>query len=511
MTTRTFFKISVLLAFSGLVAGCATVSFEQPKSYSTAISDYNDTALGEYAATVAAHARGGSGFYPLDQGMDALGMRLHLAETAQKSIDLQYFLIKNDTAGAVMANALLKAADRGVRVRFLLDDVFTTVPDDSFLLINQHPNIDIRIFNPVSRRGIYALNFIAQFNRANRRMHNKSFTVDNSISIVGGRNIADEYFQLKTDSVFVDFDILAVGPIAVDISASFDEYWNHSRAVPIDQFIEDPKKEDLETVRAEIQEDLDAVYDTVYEKALDSQLLKDLMSERQPLFSGQVRLLADSPDKLINQINATHMRLAMELREVILSAEKEILLISPYYVPGDRGVQLLRDLVAKGVRVMILTNSLASTNHVPVHSAYARYRRDVIEAGAELYEARANAARQLNLDQDGPETLTLHSKLFVIDRRKLFVGSLNLDPRSIELNAEMGLLIEAEPMVNEMTQDLAEGLATLTYRVRIDDQGRLEWHCRIDDQPVVETKEPLTGGWRRFKAWLMKIAPERQL
>lgn len=511
MMTCTFFRISVLLAFSGLAAGCATVSFEQPKSYSTAISDYNETALGEYAATVAAHARGGSGFYPLDQGMDALGMRLHLADMAEKSIDLQYFLIKNDIAGAVMANALLKAADRGVRVRFLLDDVFTTVPDDSFLLINQHPNIDIRIFNPISRRGVYALNFIAQFNRANRRMHNKSFTVDNSISIVGGRNIADEYFQLKTDSVFVDFDILAVGPIAVDISASFDEYWNHSRAVPIDQFIEDPKKEDLETVRAEIQEDLDAIYDTVYEKALDSHLLKDLISDRQPLYSGQARLLADSPDKLINQINATHMRLAVELREVVLSAEKEILLISPYYVPGDRGVQLLRDLVAKGVRVMILTNSLASTNHVPVHSAYARYRRGVIEAGAELYEARANAARQLNLDKDGPETLTLHSKVFVIDRRKLFVGSLNLDPRSIELNAEMGLLIDAEPMVKEMTADMEAGLATLTYRVRIDDEGRLEWHCRIDDQPVVETKEPLTSGWRRFKAWLMKIAPERQL
>ena len=511
MMTRTFFRMSILLVFTSLVAGCATVSFEQPKPYSTAISDYNETSLGEYAATIAAQAPGGSGFYPLDQGMDALGMRLHLAELAEKSIDLQYFLIKNDTAGAVMANALLKAADRGVRVRFLLDDVFTTVPDDSFLLINQHPNIDIRIFNPVSRRGIYALNFIAQFNRANRRMHNKSFTVDNSISIVGGRNIADEYFQLKTDSVFLDFDILAVGPIAVDISASFDEYWNHSHAVPIDQFIEDPKKEDLETVRAEIKEDLDAIYDTVYEKALGSQLLNDLMSARQPLFSGQARLLADSPDKLINQINPTHMRLARQLREVVLSAEKEVLLISPYYVPGDRGVQLLRDLVARGVRVMVLTNSLASTNHVPVHSAYARYRRDVIEAGAELYEARANATRELNLDQAAPETLTLHSKLFVIDRRKLFVGSLNLDPRSIELNAEMGLLIDAEPMVKALTADMEAGLATLTYRVIINDEGRLEWHCRIHNQQVVESQEPLTSGWRRFKAWLMKIAPERQL
>ena len=194
------------------------------------------------AAHETAQHDGLSGFYPLRQGMDALGVRLRLAERAEKSIDMQYFLMKLDTAGVVMANALLKSADRGVRVRFLLDDVFTTVPDRSFLLMNQHPNIEIRIFNPVSRRGVYAFNFIGQFSQANRRMHNKSFTVDNSISVVGGRNIADEYFELKADAVFVDFDVLAVGPIAAEISNSFDEYWNHSRAVPIEQFIKNQKK-----------------------------------------------------------------------------------------------------------------------------------------------------------------------------------------------------------------------------------------------------------------------------
>ena len=243
MTTFKLFKISAILVFTGLFAGCATVSFDQPKSYSTTIINTENTALGKYAAHEAAQHDGLSGFYPLRQGMDALGVRLRLAERAEKSIDMQYFLMKLDTAGAVMANALLKSADRGVRVRFLLDDVFTTFPDRSFLLMNQHPNIEIRIFNPVSRRGIYAFNFIGQFSQANRRMHNKSFTVDNSISVVGGRNIADEYFELKAGAVFVDFDVLAVGPIATEISNSFDEYWNHSRAVPIEQFIKNQKKE----------------------------------------------------------------------------------------------------------------------------------------------------------------------------------------------------------------------------------------------------------------------------
>lgn len=511
MTTFKRCKLSVILVFAGLFAGCASVSFDQPKSHSIAITNAGNTTLGKAVADWSALHEGLSGFYPLSKGMDALGVRLRLAEKAEKTIDLQYFLMKNDTAGAVMVNALLKSADRGVRVRFLLDDIFTTVPDRIFLLMNQHPNIEIRIFNPLSRRGIWAFNYIGQFSQANRRMHNKSFTVDNSISVVGGRNIADEYFQLKQDSVFVDFDVLAMGPIASDISNSFDQYWNHSRAVPIAHFTKTQKKEDLQTVRANIAAELDGIYETVYRKALKSQLLQDLIADRQPMFVGPARVLADNPDKLINKIDEAHMQLAKDLSGVVRRAETEIFFISPYYVPGNRGVQLIRDLVAKGVRVVLLTNSLASNNHVPVHSAYARYRRDVIKAGAELYEIRANAARELVGDEEGPEVLTLHTKAFLIDRRYMFVGSLNLDPRSIEINAEMGLLIDSEPMVRILAQGVDERLATHTYRVLVNDKGRLEWHTRIDKQEVIETKEPLTGWWLRFKAWFMKIAPESQL
>jgi putative cardiolipin synthase len=511
MPKYSFFKLPALLILAGFLAGCATVSFDQPKTYSQAFTDTEDTAINQYAAEKTEQLEGLSGFLPLKQGMDALGMRLRLAEKAEKSIDLQYFLMKNDTAGAVMANALLKAADRGVRVRFLLDDVFTTVPDDSFLLINQHPNIEIRIFNPVSRKGISAFNYVWHFDQANRRMHNKSFTVDNAVSIVGGRNIADEYFELKTDSVFVDFDVLAVGPIAAEISNSFDEYWNHSRAVPIEQFIDDAQKIDLDTVREDIAEELDEIYDTVYEKALSSQLFQDIVAQKQTLFAGQARVLSDNPDKLVNKIDESQMQLAKELSGVVRGAETEVIFISPYYVPGERGVQLVRDLVEKGVQVIILTNSLASNNHVPVHSAYAGYRKDVIRAGAELYEARANAARIVSGSEEGPDTLTLHTKVFLIDRRQLFVGSLNLDPRSIEINAEMGVLIDSPKMVEFLMKGSEERLVTLAYRVIENENGKLEWHTVIDGKEVVETKEPLTSGWLRFKAWFLKIAPESQL
>nr|WP_320014103.1 phospholipase D family protein [uncultured Desulfobacter sp.] len=511
MSRSNIIKLTMALFLAFCTSGCATVSFDQPKPYSRAITDFEGTLLGKYASFKVEKHGGLPGFYPLEKGLDALGMRLRLAETAEKSLDLQYFLMKNDTAGVVMANALLKAADRGVRVRFLLDDIFTSVPDHSFLLINQHPNIEIRIFNPIARSGVYTLNFVWHFKQANRRMHNKSFTADNAISIVGGRNIADEYFQLKTDSVFIDFDILAVGPVVSEISHSFDEYWNHSRAVPIDQFIDAKNSDDLETVRQKIAEEFDSIYDSVYEKAYNSQLIKNFIDGSQPLYSASARVLADSPDKLINQVNETHMRLITDLAKITRQAEKEAVFISPYYIPKENGVRFVRDLVDKGVRVVVLTNSLASTNHVPVHAAYARYRKDVIDAGAELYEIRANAAQSLLYDEDGPEHLTLHTKAVLIDSKKIFVGSLNLDPRSIQLNAEMGIFIESEAMVSEMMANIDEILGTIAYRVLKNDKGSLEWHCRIDGQKVIEIKEPLTSGWQRFKAWFMKIAPESQL
>jgi len=511
VTDFRLFRFLLLLLCAAVITGCATVSFNEPKSYSEAITETADTHLGKGVSEWVEVHGGLSGFYPLTQGMDALGVRLRLAEVAEKSIDLQYFLMKDDTAGAVMMNALLKAADRGVRVRFLLDDIFTTARDRGLLLLNQHPNIEVRLFNPVSRRGFSTLNFVGDFRQANRRMHNKSFTVDNQMSVVGGRNIADEYFQLKTGSVFVDFDVLAMGPIAAEISESFDNYWNHSRAVPMDQIATNKEDEELEVVRAEIAEEFDGIYDTVYKQALGSQLLQDLIADRQPLFPAEARVLSDSPDKLINEISEEHMQLATDLLDVLHSARNEVIFISPYYVPGKGGVQLVQDLVDKGVRVIVLTNSLASNNHVPVHGGYARYRKDVIRAGVELYEARANAAGELQGANEGVDTLTLHTKAFLIDRRYLFVGSLNLDPRSIQINAEMGLLIDSEDMISDLTSDPDARLAAVAYRVVLNEKGKLEWHGRINGEEVIETREPLTSPWLRFKAGFLRIAPESQL
>lgn len=499
-----------ILAVASALHGCASVPLDLPKTRSVAIQDTGDTHFGQAAEGWVRLHNGQSGFFPFVNGMDALGARLDMIEKAEKSVDLQYFLMNDDTAGLVITNALIGAADRGVRVRFLLDDVFTSASDRTLLLLSQHPNIEVRLFNPVSRRGLYSLNFVGSFSKANRRMHNKSFTVDNAISIVGGRNIADEYFQLKDDSVFADFDVLAFGEIAKAISTSFDIYWNHELAVPIEQLLDVDDSESLESERSRLAEEAKATYAAVYKEALSSDLLQDLISGAQPLFVADATVIADDPDKLVNPVGTEYMGLATDVDEILRQAEQELIFISPYYVPGDDGVQYVRDLVEKGVRVVVVTNSLASNNHVAVHSGYSGYRKNVIEAGVELYEVRANAGKEVQ-GGEAPGVLTLHTKLILFDRRYLFVGSLNLDPRSLEINAEMGLLVDSEELVGAMAAGLEDDIPSIAYRVTLDDKGRLQWQGMIDGESVTENSEPLAGRWLRFKAWFLKIAPESQL
>ena len=469
-----------------------------------------DTHFGRLIASWADVHGDKSGFFPLGQGMDALGARLRMLEKAEKNVDLQYFLMKDDTAGRVMLYALLQAADRGVRIRFLLDDIFTEAPDRILLLINQHPNIEVRLFNPISRRGLHWLNFVGNFRQANRRMHNKSFTVDNAVSIVGGRNIADEYFQLDESAVFADFDVLAIGPIASDILASFDAYWNFEFAIPIEKLSSEVDTGTLEQEIALINRRVSETYARVYRDAMQSRLLQELIAGERRYFEADARVLADDPEKLANEISIEHKKLIGELNEILRSAEQEVIFISPYFVPGNDVVELMRTLAEKGVRVVVATNSLASNNHVPVHSGYARYRRDTIRAGVELYEARADAERN-NQGDDSIEKFTLHTKLIFVDRRYLFVGSLNLDPRSIDINAEMGLLIDSAEMTGSFAEAFDDRIQSFAYRVEVNSIGRLEWRGLIDGVEVIERNEPQAGLWLRFKAWVMRIGPESQL
>ena len=490
-----------------LLSACATVSFDYPREESVAIDANTSTALKTVVDEWRAENPGPSGFFPLMEGMSALGARIRLIELAEKSVDAQYFLMKGDTAGQIFAGALLKAADRGVRVRFLLDDIFTTVKDKELEVLDAHPNIEVRLFNPISRRGFDTLNFLGDFRRANRRMHNKSFTVDNQVTIVGGRNIANEYFDLRPEGVFLDLDVIGIGPVAARVSSVFDRYWNHERALPLEAVASKFKPEDLEALRRKVIEGFETAGDSAYSRARTIPIIEDLFAGRSPLYSASADVFSDEPDKLIRPRDPKEDLLVQQLVEVVGDAQQEVVAFTPYLVPGDKGVEFWSSLAARGVRVTLLTNSLASNNHASVHSAYRRYRKPLLEAGVNLYEVRADAVTP----EDAAESLTLHTKGLVVDRKHVFIGSFNMNSRSVALDSEMGLLIDSQEMGAQLAELAYQRLEEIAYRVAFDERGRLEWHARIDGVEVVETSEPQAGGWKKFLAFLLRIVPESQL
>jgi putative cardiolipin synthase len=506
-------SLIILLILQLTIAGCVSMPLDHPKVPSTALTDTADTYMARESATWRDGQLQGNGFYSLSKGKDAFGARLALMKRAERSIDAQYFLMKPDNAGLVFTEKLMEAADRGVRVRLLLDDIFTTVDDSYFSFMNAHPNIEVRIFNPVSRKGLYLLNYIGHFSLANRRMHNKSFIVDNQAAIVGGRNIAVEYFQLETSGEFIDFDMLATGPIVRDISDSFDTYWNNELAVPMEALSDKPDQKLIEQDEESVRQLMEKAGNSIYADAINSPLMRQFSADELDPYMAKARMIVDDPSKLRAEISDEHQIVATEIAEVLNQAKQEIIIFTPYFIPGKSGIEFVKKLRDKGVRIVVVTNSLASNNHTAVHSAYSSYRKDLLNAGVELWEARANAS-VITVESDDTtltSPLTLHTKGILIDRRQVFVGSLNLDPRSIDINTEMGLLIESEPLVSGMTDRVQAHIPMIAYRLQLDDRGKISWHATIDGQDVVETREPLTSWWQRFTAWVLKIAPEQQL
>jgi len=500
------------LLITAVLSGCATGPVDHPRTYSTVETETQDTRYGREVAQWQAVYPGLSGFYPLIGGMDAFGARLAMIDAADRTIDAQYFLMKSDSAGLLFVMKLLEAADRGVRVRFLLDDVFTSVDDEVFILLDEHPNVEMRLFNPLGRGGNKWLNYVGDFERANRRMHNKSFTVDNQVSIVGGRNIAVEYFELKSGGEFRDADILVVGPLAGEIGRNFDQFWNHALSVPMEAFESGRSDRDLETARIEAAEEFGEAMQSIYAQAIGSDLVQDLLEGRVTLFPATGEMISDSPEKLLNKVSADQQLLVTRMAEVVAGAEFEVIVVTPYFIPGAEGVEFWRRLTERGVRVIVLTNSLASTNHIAVHGGYSRYRHRIIRAGVELYELRVDAVTQSNDDTRVPiESVTLHTKAIVVDRRYTFIGSLNLDPRAIDINSEMGVLVDSDDMTSALVRPFLQTLPDRAYRVVEDDNGRLRWNAVIDGEEIVATSEPQSSAWRRFKAMLSRILPESQL
>jgi putative cardiolipin synthase len=379
-----------------LIVGCATLpeNFEKPESY--AYTDTDDTPIGKARRDEINAHPGQSGFLLLGNGLDAFLARTLLAENAERSIDVQYYLYHDDLIGRLFTDLLLKAANRGVRVRVLVDDMDREGRGLGAAVADSHPNMEVRLFNPFSRKTSRITQFVTRAGSVTRRMHNKSFTVDNQVTILGGRNIGDEYFEADPDLSFSDLDVLAIGPVVKEVSASFDKYWNDELAYPaIALRGKAPTPQEIEQKHQQLEAFIAQQTDSAYLQSLRNSDLASKIRQGQVRYHwGEADVIYDQPEKLQHDFDKTQYHLAPKLKPYFEGVTQELIIFTPYFVPGKSGVAVLRRLCERGVRVRILTNSLASNDVAIVHSGYAKYRKDMLRAGVELYEMNKKLTRE---------------------------------------------------------------------------------------------------------------------
>ncbi|KVD61353.1 phospholipase D family protein [Burkholderia ubonensis] len=506
-------------ALLSLVAACAThpsattlertVSHALPADAATPLRD-------ALAAPVAARP-GESGFRLLADGAAALQMRIALARAATRTLDMQYYIATEDTTGKLLLGAALYAADRGVRVRMLVDDLNFRDIDRVMAALNTHPNIEIRVFNPfgASQRDVMQRTaiFFTRIDRFTRRMHNKAMIADNQIAIVGGRNLGDEYFSASPTLQFRDLDVLAAGPVTHDISASFDAYWASGSSYPLrvlNHQTFDPK--DLDAMRDELRAHWRENAEPYNAKPLNATPLAQQIARGElGLVWAPAEFEADAPDKVAQPTDGYVSPPMRRLAELIRAAQHEFLAFSPYFVPHDAGVKILGDTTARGVRVAILTNSLAATDAVAVQAGYGPYRVPLLRHGVELYEYKARPGRPRLLGSRS--RASLHAKAYVIDREILVIGSMNLDPRSTHLNTELALVIHSPALAQQVATIFARATQPdESYRVQLaalSGPGASELTWIGTDEGVLRTYhvDPYAGLLRNVLTGVFMLLP----
>lgn len=506
LSIKNLFSVLLIIALSGCVSSSIDPSrYEKSPSY-TIIND-TPTRLDDYfSREVASHSlTTETGFYPLDKGHDALLARLAIIETAQSSIDVQYYIFRDDEAGNLIAWRLFEAAERGVRVRLLLDDM-QKYDDSDLVRFSSHPNIEVRMFNPHHLRSARGIAMLSDFERLNHRMHNKSLTVDGVVSIVGGRNVGNEYYSIESTVEFADLDLLMVGKSVRQVNRQFDLYWNSDYSVPI------------EWITPQMEHYTDADVDTwVKNLGLEAKfsggiydfaklpLYTNLINGTIDLYWGESDLLYDLP----NKPDSKQSTLIDSLGAVLDEGETSLVFISPYFVPTERGTQDLVNAVKDGLEVVIITNSLASNDVFAVHGWYAKYRKDLVEGGVQLWEVKSHAEIKKNWSLTGSSRSSLHTKAMVIDKTKIFVGSMNLDPRSAHLNTEMGVVVEQPEYAQKVYDEIMREIPTTAYEIAVKD-GDVVWIDHSTGKTL--TSEPDASVWRKMGAWFSGILPiEEQL
>lgn len=486
------------------------------RSSSIAIPASSATTLAKALAPVVAAHPTRSGLHLLSDGKAAFAARTLLARAAERSIDAQYYIWHNDLTGSLMFDELRAAADRGVRVRLLLDDNTTSGLDGVLAELGAHPGIELRLFNPFTIRDLRPLGYLADFSRLNRRMHNKSFTVDNQATIIGGRNIGDEYFGTGDGALFVDLDALAVGPVVADVSADFDRYWNSASAYPVERII--PRTGASASRPAGPGRSSPEA--AAYLAAVGSlPVVRQLAEGTLPLEWAEVELISDDPAKALGQADPGRL-LITRLDELLGNPERRLDLVSGYFVPTQTTVDTLARLCRRNIEVTAVTNSYEATDVPVVHAGYAGDRKALLKAGVRLWEIKARGQQRKRVLASGSgsggggstggvpqdSAQALHAKTFMADGERVFIGSFNLDPRSAKLNTELGFVIHSPAMASLMETELRKQLPATAYEVRLEGKN-LRWVEHLGDQEVVHTQEPGTSFVSRTMIGLLSHLP----
>lgn len=481
------------------------ISTSQPSALKSAVEADNH-----------AHA-GQSGFELLTKGTDSLRTRLGMIQAAERSIDLQYYIIEDDLTGKLLLEAVLRAADRGVRVRLLMDDLNLRGRNTTWRLLNAHPNIEVRVFNPFATREesffARASSLFRRISQFSKRMHNKTLIADNQVAMMGGRNIGDSYFGAGGDFNFHDVDVLAQGAVVDEMSQSFDVFWNASEAFPLTALFK-PDHNPQEIV--DLRKQLTFHWQEAVEKdeVIPSMpLVTQLKLGRIPFLWADAELVADLPGKIDTPKHLVDSKPGIRLDEMAQDAQHEFIIVSSYFVPGTEGVEELQALVKRGVKVRVLTNSLASTDATAAHSGYRRYRQALVEDGVDLYEMQpvpGTHPRSRRFSSSSYDSL--HSKIYVVDRQEVILGSFNLDPRSANLNTEMVLVIHSAPLAEQVASMFERAVSPLSSFHVVMHNRHLEWVSNENGEEKRYNNEPKASFWRRIKVNLFALLPfENQL
>jgi len=521
-------RLLLIVLVAAFLNGCASLppGSDFPKAASSALAQPEETRFGRQFADAVREHGGNSAFRMLAVGVDGFLAHAQMINAAERTLDLQYFILRADETGQLLTDAVLRAADRGVRVRVLIDDGETIAGDEQLAALDAHPQIEVRIFNPFAYRGhatfFRALEFMLSNSRLDYRMHNKLIVVDNAIALIGGRNISDPYFQVDPESQVADDDVFAAGPIVKELSATFDEFWNSAMAIPVRALAKgntsDAALAEYRKVLSEHRQQVKADGTDYASRVATGEPLAGMISGRLPLVWAHAQLVYDSPEKKrVENDQMVGKLMHRPVEKAVAAVQSELLMVTPYFIPGDEGMKLFGDLRKRNVRVRVLTNSLESSTVLAAQSGYMRYRLPLLEEGVEIHEVRSLLGNARGSGEKTKMTrygnYSLHAKLFVLDRQRLFIGSMNFDQRSMHLNTEIGLIIDS-PALAQQTAARFEAMVSPpnSYQLTLlprDGGGspRLVWRTQEDGKAVEYDTEPERSDGQRLKVKLLSLLP----